>query len=534
MMNAHRPHPLLAKLIERLGAARVMTDPDSLGYYSQDYFREAEGLLAAVKPANRDDLAAALRCINAAGLAVYPRGAGYSYTEGYLPTRPGVCLDLTDLNRIETLDTEDMYVVVEAGCTWAALDAALQAKGLRTPFFGPMSGLHSTVGGAVSQHALGMGSARFGASARSVLALEVLDSEGQALRTGAWTDRRSPFFREYGPDLTGLFCGDCGALGIKTRIALPLMARPTEVVGLSFGFDSLDALVAGNAAVARLGVAADSNSMSAQAVLDAAQGQPLRQELKTLWQVASNGSSLLSGIGRAGRIALSGRRFAAGYAQTAHFAVEGANAQTVRGHAQAVRAAVAPFGQEIPATVPVVLRAAPFQEYDMLAPTGQRQLPPNTVLPFSQVASMARAFEAEVTALTGTDNPHGLGVATMFSIIGTTAMLCEPVITWNDAPGAFHRRHTSAATLKLAEAQAPNLEARSQLLALRERFVELAQQHGGTHLQIGKAYPYLSGRDARYGDLMRELKQHIDPNDLLNPGALGLGNANLTESKESP
>ena len=71
-----------------------------------------------------------------------------SYTDAYLPDRPGgVMVDLRRLDRVREIQVEDLYVTVEAGCTWAALDAALEPHGLRAIFWGPMSGARATLGG---------------------------------------------------------------------------------------------------------------------------------------------------------------------------------------------------------------------------------------------------------------------------------------------------------------------------------------------------------------------------------------------------
>jgi len=79
------------------------------------------------------------------------RGGGASYTDGYLPRDDGqVLLDLSQLNRIVEINEQDAYVTVEAGVTWEALKRALDERDLRTPFWGPFSGLLATVGGSVA------------------------------------------------------------------------------------------------------------------------------------------------------------------------------------------------------------------------------------------------------------------------------------------------------------------------------------------------------------------------------------------------
>ena len=113
------------------------------------------------------------------------------------------------------------------------------------PCWGTGSGLKATVGGSLSQNAANYGSARYGTIAESVLGLKVVLAKGQQLETGSWstTDHPTPFDRQYGPDLTGLFLGDGGAFGIKGEIALRLIPRP-EVAGYkAYGFDHREDMV---------------------------------------------------------------------------------------------------------------------------------------------------------------------------------------------------------------------------------------------------------------------------------------------------
>jgi len=128
-------------LIERLqgivGEAHVLTDDES---------RIAS--LAVVQPANKDELAAAVKASTAADCDVIPRGGGMSYTSGYVPlNHDSVTMDLSRMNRILEINTDDMYVTAEAGCTWKQLYEALEGTGYRTPYWGTLSGTYATIGG---------------------------------------------------------------------------------------------------------------------------------------------------------------------------------------------------------------------------------------------------------------------------------------------------------------------------------------------------------------------------------------------------
>lgn len=139
----------------------------------------------------------------------------------------------------------------------ADLREALRGTGLRTPFRGPLSGRHATVGGSVSQNSVYWGAGLFGASADSVVSLEVVLADGRVLHTGTASQLHgTPFFRHFGPDLTGLFTCDNGALGIKSAVTLRLVPERPEVRHLSFDFPDYRRQMAAMSDIARAGLVA--------------------------------------------------------------------------------------------------------------------------------------------------------------------------------------------------------------------------------------------------------------------------------------
>ena len=128
-INSTIPTQVLADLRDIVGNARVMTDPPQLAYYATDISGEADtrpGVI--VKPESVDNLARTVALLTRADIAVIARGAGFSYTSGYLATQsPSAIIDTTDLNRIVEINETDRYVTVESGCTWATLYDALKA-----------------------------------------------------------------------------------------------------------------------------------------------------------------------------------------------------------------------------------------------------------------------------------------------------------------------------------------------------------------------------------------------------------------------
>jgi hypothetical protein len=154
--------------------------------------RVTAGVVA--RPVSVDQLCRAVALATGAGHSVLARGGGSSYTAGFVPDRPAsMVLDMRSLDRVVAVDAANMRVTVEAGCTWQALLAELEPQGLRTPFWGPLSGAVATVGGSLSQHAILWGSARHGISADSVIGLDIVLADGTLLATGAGAAPGNPF-----------------------------------------------------------------------------------------------------------------------------------------------------------------------------------------------------------------------------------------------------------------------------------------------------------------------------------------------------
>ena len=240
-LTTPRPCPadLRARLEAIVGAANVSDDAARLRLFSEDVWTRADHVaMLAVAPGSTVELAAVVAAANAAGVAIAPRGAGMSYTESYLPvTDDTVTLDMTRMNKVLKVSPEDMTVTVEAGCTWLALNAALKPLGMRTPFWGPMSGIYSTIGGGLSQLNAMFGAGHHGTSSESVVAITMVLADGRTLRTGArGPDGDTPHYRHFGPDLVGLFCGDSGTLGLKAEVTFRLIRAPQFEDSASFSF----------------------------------------------------------------------------------------------------------------------------------------------------------------------------------------------------------------------------------------------------------------------------------------------------------
>lgn len=519
------PHRVVAALCAAIGREHVLTDPADLEFHSTDVYARGEPPVAVVRPGSTEDVRRTVEIAARHDLTVVPRGGGASYTDGYLPTeRDAVLVDTSRLDRIVEINEQDMYVTVEAGVTWAKLYEALAAKGLRTPFYGPFSGIAATVGGSVSQNSISWGSGQYGVSAESVLGVEVVTGTAEVLRTGAWsTANSSPFFRFYGPDLTGLFTGDTGALGIKTRITLRLVRRPREFVGLSFKFGDFESMARGMAAAAAEGVNMINFGLDPalqQGQLGKADGS---ESLKAAAAVFRHARNPLTGLCRVARMGFAGKRFLAGAAYSVHYVVEGVDRAAARATAAHLRDVLAAHGEETADTIPQVVMAMPFAPlYNMLGPRGERWVPVHGLLPFSRVTAFRRELAALYASYAARMQQHKVTTGAMFMTVGTNAFVYEPVFYWEDTRNACLDRMVPADYLAALPSYPDNPAGRALVEEMKRGIVDLFHAHGAAHLQVGKAYPYLRGRDPGAARLVGDVKRSLDPRRCLNPGSLGL------------
>lgn len=516
---------LLASLASVVGDAHVLTDPADRGFYAMDVYNQREVPLAVVQPGSVEELQAVVRAATAAGIAVVARGGGASYTDGYLPTRAdSILVDTGRLNRIVELNETDMYVSVEPGITWAELWQALKAKGLRTSFWGPFSGIKATVGGSMSQNSASLGSGNHGVSADAVLAFDIVLANGEILKTGSSAARNgTPHFRWYGPDLTGLCTGDAGAFGIKSKITLKLIKSPPFSGAASFGFDTFDDMARGMAAAAREGVNADNFAIDPKLQQGQLSKTNAQAALGAAWAVAKTARNPLVAAGRLLKMAAAGKRFLAAHSYSAHYTVEGVCQAEVNAKLDLIRAAMRGAGTEMPNTVPTVLRAMPFIPlYPILGPKGERWVPQHGIMPFSKLVEFNRKLQKLYADNAQRMQKLKVDKGAMFMTINTHAFLYEPVFYWEDSRTTFHNRYLPEEYLKTLPKYGENPEARALVKELRREINEIFGSVGAVHMQVGKSYPYFEGRNPAAARVLRDLKKSVDPQNLMNPGALGL------------
>jgi FAD/FMN-containing dehydrogenase len=522
------PSPALADELRRLlGAGAVLTGDEDRRFYSQDIAGPRPHVAACViRPQSVEQLAAAVAATTRAAVAVVPRGGGSSYTGGYVPSSGGcVLVDTLGLARVLEVNAADMYVTVEAGCTWQALLAALEPHGLRTPFWGPLSGATATVGGSLSQHAILWGSARYGVSAETVLGLDLVLADGSVLRTGsAAVATARPFFRYYGPDLTGLFLGDAGALGIKARATLRLMRRPAWVETASFGFATHVDLALAMAEVAREGLVTECFAMDPVLAAQRMKRAGLARDLEAVTGVITSARGLAAGLKEAAKVALAGRGFLDGSPYSMHVGTEGRTEAAVADALAGVRRIAAEHGgQEVGNTIPRVLRGMPFVPMSSaIGPSGERWLPVHALVPLSDAADAWSAVRALFDARRPELERLGVQIGVLTAVVGASAFVIEPVFYWPAPRTLYYERTLDAATRARFTDFAPNPEAEALVFELRGRLTQLFLERGATHLQIGRTYRYREGLRPEPLRLLEAVKRAVDPCGLVNPGSLGL------------
>ena len=510
-----------------LGPDGVVTDADELVYYSTDISGESEVLpLCVLRPIAVDQLCQAVTIAGGLGLPMIPRGAGMSYTKGYQPERPGtVMIDMSRLTEIEEINEKDMIVTVQAGCTWAVLYEALKERGLRTPFFGPLSGSVSTVGGAASNNAMFYGSGSHGAMADNVISLDVILADGSLLETGSSAaEGRIPFSRHFGPDLTGLFLGDCGAFGIKARITMPLIAMPAAEEHLSFAFDTIDDIAEAHTALARENIVAEQWGIDPVGNQNlAAQGFTFLEGLGIVKDIAATSEKLAGAVTNVTKLLFAGQRLADRSGYALHAVVEGVDAREAEWKADRVRRICMPLAvKELPNVIPRVTRSKPFRPIKaLLGPKGENWLPVHGIFPLSSAAEVAAVTDEYFSRHADLMDEHNITFSYLTSA-SATSFFIEPMFYWKDRLHAFHLRHVTAEQKKAYAKTKADPKTRELVMKLRRDLSGLWDAFGASHHQLGRSYPYASQLSSVGQATSLAIKGALDPKGIMNPGVLEL------------
>lgn len=516
---------LIGDLTRLLGAEHVVTDRAERIFYSQDVYGQGELPMGVIRPANTDELRAALKRIARWGLPIIPRGGGMSYTDGYLPRRAdSVMIDLLRLNQVIEINADDAYVTVECGATWKQLYDALEPHGVRTPFYGPLSGLRSTVGGALSQGSVFLGTARYGTAAESVIGLDVVLADGSVLHLGSHANRRGqPFFRQVGPDTMAMFLSDNGALGIKTRATFRLIRPQRATRHLSFSFDTAARLFEAMAEIARLDVASEIFAIDPALQKVRMKRISLMEDAKSLGTLVKETGGI-KGLVEGAKVVLAGRSFLKDGAFSVHLSLDGRDDLDADEKTRLVRKDIASLGGvEIENTLPKMMRANPFAEVNnMLGPRGERWVPVHGTVPFSKATEMWRRCEAVFEKHAQAIEKHGIERGYLSSTVGQVGILVEPVLFWPEARNVFHERVLDPGYLAKLPSHPANPDASRAVAAIRDDLAIAFMESGAVSFQIGKFYRYQESLDPTAAAFLASIKRMVDPDMRMNPGALGL------------
>jgi D-lactate dehydrogenase (cytochrome) len=225
------PHAAIEELKELVGTRA--TDAESV----RDHHSRGESYHAPARPdvvcfpRSTAEVASIVRISAAHRLPIVPYGAGTSLEGHVHAVRGGISIDMRELNRVLRISAEDLDVTVEAGVTRLQLNKALRNTGLGFPID---PGADATIGGMAATRASGTTAVRYGTMRENVLGLTVVLADARVIRTGTRARKASS-----GYDLTRLFVGSEGTLGIITEVTLRLHPLPEAVAAATCAFDSM-------------------------------------------------------------------------------------------------------------------------------------------------------------------------------------------------------------------------------------------------------------------------------------------------------
>ena len=231
------PKPIITKLREIVGINDVMDEEEELACYTYD----ATPALPLSKPdavvriTRKDQVPEVVRACYEEGVPITPRGSGTNLSGGTVPVNGGVVLLMTGIRDIVELDRENLLAKVQPGLITAHFHQAVEAEGLFYPP-DPATMTISTLGGNVGECSGGLRGLKYGVTKDYVMGLEVVLPNGDVVNTGGKTVKNVT-----GYDLTKLFTGSEGTLGVFTEITLKLIPLPPYKHAVLAVYDDLNA-----------------------------------------------------------------------------------------------------------------------------------------------------------------------------------------------------------------------------------------------------------------------------------------------------
>jgi len=225
---------VVRELTDIVGIENVSTAVSDKITHSYDATQEQHLPDIVVYAVTTEEVSKVVTLANHWKIPILPRGAGSGFTGGSLPVRGGIVLVLTKMDKIIEIDTENLIAEVEPGVVTAELQRQVEKQGLFYPP-DPASKEFSTLGGNVAECAGGPRCVKYGVTKDYILGLEVVTPTGDIIRTGGRTLKNV-----VGYDLTKLFVGSEGTLGIVTKIILKLLPKPAAKKTMLVQFETID------------------------------------------------------------------------------------------------------------------------------------------------------------------------------------------------------------------------------------------------------------------------------------------------------
>jgi D-lactate dehydrogenase (cytochrome) len=222
--------------LQALLGNRLSTNESVRDHHSRDEsWHEARAPDAVCFPDSAGEVSEVMKISAAHHIPVVPFGTGTGLEGGTVAQRGGICIDTSNMNAILSVNTEDLDCVVQPGVTRKQLNSYLRDSGL---FFPIDPGADASLGGMAATRASGTNAVRYGTMRENVLSLEVVLADGRLVTTGHRARKSAA-----GYDLTRLFVGSEGTLGIIVELSLRLHGRPEAISAARVSFEDVEGAV---------------------------------------------------------------------------------------------------------------------------------------------------------------------------------------------------------------------------------------------------------------------------------------------------